>query len=60
LLFSQPYTKARKVSEALVKTSRTTITKYMADLVKQGILKTKTDGKEVYNINHDLVRILNG
>ncbi len=59
LLFSQPYIKAKKVGEFLSKTSRTTISKYMNDLVKHGILITKTDGKEVYYINHDLVRILN-
>ncbi|MES2560161.1 MAG: Fic/DOC family N-terminal domain-containing protein [Bacteroidota bacterium] len=60
LLFSQPYTKAKSVGEVLGKSSRTTITKYMADLVKNGILTPKIDGKEVYYMNHDLLRILNG
>jgi Fic family protein len=59
LLFAQPYIKASRVGEVLAKTSRTTITKYMNDLVKHGILSTKVDGKEVYYVNHDLIRILN-
>jgi Fic family protein len=60
LLFSQPYIKAKTIGEKLGKSSRTTITKYMGDLVKHGILTPKVDGKEVYYINHDLIRILNG
>jgi Fic family protein len=59
LLFAQPYIKAKTVGAHLEKSSRTTITKYMADLVKHGILSSKVDGKEVYYINHDLIRILN-
>jgi Fic family protein len=60
LLFSQPYIKAKAVGEVLNKSSRTTITKYMSNLVKHGILTPKADGKEMFYINHDLVRILNG
>lgn len=59
LLFSQPYIKARTVGEKLAKTSRTTITKYMAEMVKHGILTSKVEGKEIYYINADLIRILN-
>jgi Fic family protein len=60
LLFSQPYIKAKSVGEVLNKSSRTTITKYMGDLVKHGILTPKADGKEMFYVNQDLVRILNG
>jgi Fic family protein len=58
LLFSQPYIKAKTIGEAVGKTSRTTITKYMGELVKHGILSSKTEGKEVYYLNNDLLRIL--
>jgi len=34
--------------------------KYMSDLTRLGILTPKQDGKEVYYVNIDLVRILEG
>lgn len=58
LLYSQPYIKAKTIGEALGKTSRTTLTKYMNELVKHGILSSKIMGKEVYYLNNDLLRIL--
>lgn len=57
-LFSQPYIKPYKIGEILDVTSRTTITKYASDLVRLGIVSAKHDGKEVYYINDDLMRIL--
>lgn len=39
-------------------TSRTTTTKYMSELEKAKILTPKKDGKEVFYVNDDLVRIL--
>jgi len=58
LLFYQPYCKAKLIGGAIERSSRTTLTKYMADLVSIGILSSKQDGKEVYFINNDLIRIL--
>ena len=59
-IYSQPYIKAKTVGEILNKTSRTTITKYMAELTKNDILTAKKEGLEVYYINNDLLRILSG
>ncbi|OYU95258.1 MAG: Fic/DOC family protein [Bacteroidetes bacterium B1(2017)] len=58
VIFSQPYIKPSLVGEVLSKNSRTTLTKYMQDLCKKGILSRKQIGKEVYYLNHDLIRIL--
>lgn len=59
-LFSQPYSRAQTIGKALGKSSRTTLTKYMDELVKAKILTVKKEGKEVYYINDDLMRILQG
>jgi len=59
-IFSQPYIKAKTVGEVMKKTSRTTITKYMGQLVSEGILSSKKEGIEVYYLNDDLIRILGG
>jgi Fic family protein len=59
-LFSQPYIKAQTVGTLLGKTSRTTITRYMEQLTAAGILSYQKDGKEVYYLNNDLIRILQG
>ncbi len=59
-LFSQPYVKAKTIGKILRKTSRTTITKYMNELVAARILSPKKDGLEVYYLNDDLIRILEG
>ncbi len=58
LIFSQPYLKPKAIGEVIGKTSRTTLTKYMNQLVEHKILRAKKDGVEVYYINDDLVRIL--
>ncbi|HUS86008.1 MAG TPA: hypothetical protein VMW76_02120, partial [Bacteroidales bacterium] len=59
-IFSQPYIKAKTIGEVLRKRSRTTITKYMGELVSAGILTPKKEGLEVYYLNDDLLRILGG
>jgi Fic family protein len=58
VLFSQPYIKQKRVGEVLRVKSRTTITKYMHELTKMGILTANNDGREVFYSNTDLVRIL--
>lgn len=57
-LFSQPYSRPKIVGDALKKSSRTTLTKYMDELVGAQILTPKKEGKEVYYLNDDLIRIL--
>ena len=59
-IFNQPYSRPKTIGEALDKSSRTTLTKYMDELVKARILTPKKDGKEVYYLNDDLIRILEG
>jgi Fic family protein len=59
-IFSQPYNKPKSIGEITGKSSRTTLTKYMDELVNAGILTPKKDGKEVYYLNDDLIRILEG
>ena len=59
-LFTQPYLKQRLLGEVLGRTSRTTLTKYSHELTELGILSPRQDGKEVFYMNNDLVRILEG
>lgn len=59
-IFSQPYIKPKVIGEIIGKTSRTTLTKYVNELVHHNILRPKKDGVEVYYINDDLIRILEG
>jgi Fic family protein len=59
-IFSQPYIKPGKIGEIIGKTSRTTLTKYINELVNYSILRPKKDGVEVYYVNDDLIRILEG
>jgi Fic family protein len=59
-LFSQPYIKQKLVGEITGATSRTTLTKYMQQLVKLGILSAQEEGREVFYMNNDLMRILEG
>lgn len=58
LLFSQPYIKPKKIGELLEVRSRTTLTKYMHELTDIGVLSPHQEGKEVFYINNDLIRIL--
>ncbi len=57
-LFSQPYIKQKQIGKLLGVKSRTTMTKYMYELGKLGILAPHTEGREVYYFNTDLIRIL--
>ncbi len=59
-LFAQPYLKAKVIENVLQKTSRTTITKYLSELTSLGILTPKEVGNQVFYINVDLIRILEG
>ena len=59
-LFSQPYSRPKIIGNALKISSRTTLTKYMDALVNAKILTPKKDGKEIYYLNVDLIRILEG
>ena len=58
LVFRQPYFKPALLNQVLNRTSRTTLTKYMNELIGLGIISPKRDGKEVYYLNIDLIRIL--
>lgn len=58
VIFTQPYIKPRIIGEVLNKKSRTTLTKYMSELCKAQILSPLKEGKEVYYLNNDLIRIL--
>jgi len=57
-IFSQPYIKPNTIGKLIGKTSRTTLTKYMNELVNNQILSPKKDGTEVFYVNNDLLRIL--
>lgn len=57
-LFSQPYSRAVLIGDLLKIRSRTTLSKYMDELVSNNILSRKKDGTEVYYLNDDLIRIL--
>jgi Fic family protein len=60
VIFSQPYIKPKTIGNVINKTSRTTLTKYMNELVDNKILRPKKIGTEVYYLNDDLIRILEG
>ena len=57
-IYSQPYIKPKIIGDILGKSSRTTLTKYMNELVSNKILSQNKDGKEVFYVNDDLLRIL--
>lgn len=57
-LFSQPYIKQELVGKITKAKSRTTITKYMKELVDLGVLSSQRKGKEVFYLNNELLRIL--
>lgn len=58
VLFSQPYIKQKRVGEITGTKSRTTLTKYMFHLTELGVLSTHEEGREVFYVNNDLIRIL--
>lgn len=57
-LFSQPYIRQKLVGEITGAKSRTTLTKYMKELVRLGVLSKKEEGREIFYVNNDLIRIL--
>ena len=59
-LFSQPYIKQKTIGEVAGVKSRTTLTKYVKELIALGVLSSKEDGREVFYVNNDLIRILQG
>lgn len=59
-IFSQPYIKPKIIGSVLGRSSRTTLSKRMEELVAAKILTPKKDGSEVYYLNVDLIRILAG
>ena len=59
-IFSQPYIKPKIIGKVLGRSSRTTLSKRMEELVAAKILSPKKDGSEVYYLNDDLIRILAG
>lgn len=59
-LFSQPYIKQKLIGEIMGVKSRTTLTKYSKELIELGVLSANTEGREVFYINNDLIRILQG
>ena len=58
LIFTQPYTRSEHLAKLLGRTSRTTITKYLGELVAAQILRHQKEGKHVFYVNDDLVRLL--
>lgn len=60
LIFSQPYIKPKLLGDQLNVTSRTTLTKYFNELVDTRILSPVKDGRELFYVNDDLIRILEG
>ena len=59
-IFSQPYIKPGIIGNVLGRSSRTTLSKLMEELVAAKILTPKKDGSEVYYLNDDLIRIIAG
>lgn len=57
-VFAQPYSRTKTIRDIVGKRSRTTISKYMGELVQARILSRKEDGTKVYYLNDDLIRIL--
>ena len=58
LIFTQPYTRSENLAKILGRTSRTTVTKYLGELVAAQILRPQKDGKFIFYVNDDLVRLL--
>ncbi len=58
VIFSQPYIKPKTIGQTIKKTSRTTLTKYMNELVENKILRPKRLGNDIYYLNDDLLRII--
>ncbi len=57
-IFAQPYIKAKTIEKTMQRTSRTTITKYLAQLCKLGILVPREIGGQTFYVNPEMIRIL--
>ncbi len=57
-LFTQPYIKPAYLGEVLGRSSRTTLNKYLEELVVLQVLSPKQDGKQIFYVNNELIRIL--
>jgi Fic family protein len=58
LLFTQPYSKREHLAKLLSRTSRTTIKKYMDQLVDAKIVRPIKNWRETYFVNDELISIL--
>lgn len=57
-IFAQPYIKQETIARITGVTSRTTLNSYVKKLIHHGVVSQKYDGREVFYINNDLLRIL--
>ena len=57
-LFSQAYSNPKNIGIVLKKSSRATLTKYMDEFIAAEIMTPRREGKEIYYLNEDLIRIL--
>jgi cell filamentation protein, protein adenylyltransferase len=60
LIYTQPYTKYEHLAKLLDRSSRTTVKKYMDQLVASRILRPEKKGLEVFYVNDLLINILSG
>lgn len=59
-LFSQPYSRAKTISDLIRKNLAQQFQNTWMSLSKAKILSPKKEGKEMYYVNDDLIRILEG
>jgi len=59
-LFTQSYSRPNIVGDVMGKSSRTTTSRYIEELVKAKILSPKKEGTGIFYLNDDLIRIPEG
>jgi Fic family protein len=57
-VFAQPYIRQEIIGRITGVKSRTTLNSYMKKLIQLGVVSQQKDGREVFYINNDLLRIL--
>lgn len=57
-VFAQPYMRQETIGRITGVKSRTTLNSYMKKLIQLGVVSQQKDGREVFYINNDLLRIL--
>jgi Fic family protein len=57
-VFAQPYIRQETIGRITGVKSRTTLNSYMKKLIQLGVVSQQKDGREVFYINNDLLRIL--